>query len=142
LRIKAKAKEKNIIRRDSVIERIVVITNNPMSKDGFSDKYTVNYIEGGVMEVFKKVRDQIHCGHKILTHPLMSSIKPNETPYRTVLITEKKLPNIDMDSLDIIENAIMTTEKFIRDFNIPSWSESVLKDFQLIDYDLIFHALN
>ena len=125
-----------------MIENIIVVTNNPMSREEFSKKYKVNYVDGGVMEVFKKVRDCVHVGHKVLTHPLMSSIKPNETPYRTVLITERKAASVDMDSLNIIENAIITTEKFIRDFNVPDWNESVLKDFQLIDYDLIFHAVN
>jgi hypothetical protein len=125
-----------------VIERILVITNNPMSKDGFSSKFEVSFIDGSVMDVLRAVRDLVHVGHKVLTHPLMSSIKPNETPYRTILVTLRKEAAIDFYSLEIIENSISTTEKFIRDFNIPNWNESVLKDFQLIDYDLVYHAVN
>ncbi|HAG42362.1 MAG TPA: GrdX protein, partial [Clostridium sp.] len=37
---------------------------------------------------------------------------------------------------------IMTTEKFLRDFNTPNWSDKILQDFQLIDCDLIDHAIN
>lgn len=125
-----------------MIRGMIVITNNPMSKEGFSSKITVEFIDGNVIGVLKAVRDLVHQGHKVLTHPLMSSIKPNETPYRTVLITRHKEDNVDMDSLNIIENAISTTEKFLRDFNTPVWNESVLKDFQLIDYDLIYHAVS
>jgi hypothetical protein len=124
-----------------VIKRMMVVTNNPMSKDGFSGRIEVDFINGNVMDVLRTVRDFVHAGHKLLTHPLMSSIKPNETPYRTILITLLKEETIDIDSLEIIENSISTTEKFIRDFNIPNWSESVLKDFQLIDYDLVYHAV-
>ena len=125
-----------------MVGRVIVVTNNPMSKYNFEEKHSVEFIEGTVMEVFKKVRDYIHLGHKILTHPLMSSIKPNETPYRTVVISKEKDLSLDMDSLNIIENAIITTDKFLRDFNIPDWSEKVKKDFQLIDYDLIYHAIS
>lgn len=125
-----------------MIEQFMVITNNPMSLERFKTNYLVKYIEGSTLEVFSEVRDRIHLGHKLLTHPLMSSIKPNETPYRTVLVTKQKYSGLDFDSLNIVENAIITTEKFIKDFNIPNWNESILQDFQLIDFDLIYHAIN
>jgi hypothetical protein len=129
-------------RRINMIEPIFVISNNPMSREKFTSKYNVEFIEGNVIEVFKKIRDYVHLGHRILTHPLMSSIKPNETPYRTVILSKNRYTNTDVDSLMLIENSIMTTEKFLRDFSIPNWSEKILLDFQLIDYDLVSHAVN
>ncbi len=125
-----------------IIERFIVITNNSLSKEKLEQEYTVEFINEESLKVLYKVRDYIHLGHKLLTHPLMSSIKPNETPYRTVLVSKDKLSTLDMDSLNIIENAINTTKKFLRDFKTPNWSESILSDFQLIDYDLIYHAIN
>lgn len=124
-----------------MIEPIFVVSNNPMTKNNFASKYDVEFIEGNVIEVFKVIRDYVHLGHKILSHPLMSSIKPNETPYRTVILSKNRDTNTDVDSLMLIENSIMTTEKFLRDFNTPNWSEEILLDFQLIDYDLISHAV-
>lgn len=125
-----------------MIEPIKVITNNPLSQENFNGKYEVEFISGSVKDVYLKVRDYIHIGHRLLTHPLMSSVKPNEIPYRTVIITKQKGNTMDMDSLMIIESSIETLEKFLRDFQIPNWDEKILVDFRLIDYDLIYHALN
>lgn len=125
-----------------MIEPLIIVTNNPMSKEQFESKYKVIFIEGTMMDILKKVRDNIHEGHKLLTHPLMSSIKPNETPYRTICISKEKLGKVDFQSLSIIEESIMTTEKFLNDFKTPQWNEKILLDFQLIDSDLIYHAIN
>jgi len=120
---------------------IIVVTNNPMSKAELENKFNVEFVDGSTTEVFKKTRDYIHSGHKLLTHPIMSSIKPNQTPYRTVVITGETFKEVDLQSLQYIEEAIHTTEKFLRNFGIPVWTEKILNDFQLIDYDLIYHAI-
>lgn len=125
-----------------MIEPIKIVTNNPLSKENFEKKYEVEFVNGNVKDTYVKVRDYIHMGHRLLTHPLMSSVKPNEVPYRTIIITKKKGDNIDIDSLMIIESSIETLDKFLKDFTIPSWNEAVLEDFKLIDYDLIYHAIN
>jgi hypothetical protein len=124
-----------------MIEPILVLTNNPMTRDEMNGKYNLEYIQGNVVEVFKKARDYIHLNHRLLTHPLVSSIKPNEIPYRTVIISKNKDNNIDMESLEIIENSLNTTEKFLKDFGIPNWNEKILEDFQLIDFDIICNAI-
>lgn len=118
-----------------------IITNNPMSKNELEGKYKIEFVSGSTMEVYKKTRDFVHQGHRLLTHPIISSIKPNEVPYRTIVVTDIKYPEVDFQSLQYMEEAIQTTEKFLRDFGIPKWNERVLEDFQLIDYDLIYHAL-
>ncbi len=125
-----------------MIEPLIIVTNNPMSKEKFQNKYKLVFVYGNMMDILKKVRNNIHEGHKLLTHPLMSSIKPNETPYRTICISKEKLCEVDLQSLSIIEECIMTTEKFLNDFKTPQWNEKILLDFQLIDYDLIYHAIN
>ena len=125
-----------------MIEPLFIITNNPMSKAEFENKFVVEYIENGTqIDVLKKARDYVHLGNRLLTHPLMGSVKPNETPYRTICISKKREVRVEFSSLDIIESAIATTEKFIRDFNTPNWSEKILLDFQVIDLDLIAHAI-
>ena len=60
----------------------------------------------------------------------MRSIKPNETPYRTICISKEKLSKVDLQSLYIIEESYYaTTEKFLNDFNTPQWSEKILARF-------------
>ncbi|QAT39056.1 GrdX family protein [Clostridium sp. JN-9] len=124
-----------------MIEQFIAITNNPLSKENLEKKYDVEFISSDTMAVLKKVRDYIHKGHKLLTHPLMSSIKPNETPYRTILISKNSYNKVDYDSLTIMEEAIITTEKFLK-MGKAVWDEQVLEDFRVIDYDMIYHVIN
>jgi hypothetical protein len=125
----------------AMIELMIVITNNPMTRKELKASYKLEYIEGTVIEVFKKVRDYIHLNHRLLTHPLVSSIKPNEIPYRTVIISRNGDNNLDIESLSLIENSLNVTEKFLKDFGFPHWGEKILEDFQLIDFDIINNAI-
>jgi hypothetical protein len=124
------------------MKTIIVVTNNPMSKVELEKKCHVEFVDGSTMEVYQKARDYIHAGHRLLTHPIMSSIKPNQTPYRTVVITGEAGKEVDIQSLHYIEEAIHTLEKFLMNFGIPVWTEKILEDFQLIDFDLIYHAIS
>ena len=72
----------------------------------------------------------------------MSSVKPNETPYRTVAISKYYKNQVNMESLNYIEESIHSLEKFQKSCGIPAWNDNILKDFRLIDYDLIYNALH
>lgn len=124
-----------------MIEKFIVITNNSLCRDSFKDLYKIHYIDSSVEEVFKTARDYIHRGHVLLTHPLLSSIKPNETPYRTILVTQSINEKYDLNSLEIMEKSIHTLEKFLRDFKTPIWNEQILEDFKFIDYDLTLNVI-
>ena len=89
----------------------LLITNNPKVNEKYADKYETLFIDDSIETVFKTVRDHIHRGHKLLTHPLSGSVKPNENPYKTVLLT-KALGKTDNDSVMIIEQCILTAQKF------------------------------
>lgn len=125
-----------------MITKPIIITNNPLAKKSYIGKYELIFIEGTLMNVLAKVRDYIHKGHKLLTHPLMGSVKPNETPYKTVVITYEAENEVDFNSLMLIENSIGTAEKLLKHKQTKGWSQSVLEDFQVIDYDLIRNAID
>lgn len=125
-----------------MVEPLIIITNNPMVMNKMSNKLESVFIDGTLMDVLKHVRDYVHKGHSLLTHPLSGSIKPNVTPYKTVLISYINGKTIDIESLSIIESSIHTAEKLMQLKEIPKWSEKILDDFSLIDYDLIYHAIN
>lgn len=122
--------------------KVIMVTNNKLVGEKFNEKCQVQFILGDVNEVFKTVRDYIHKGHELLTHPLMSSVKPNETPYRTVAISKYYKNQVNMESLNYIEESIHSLEKFQKSCGIPEWNDNILKDFRLIDYDLIYNALH
>ncbi|NCB30280.1 MAG: GrdX protein [Clostridia bacterium] len=116
--------------------RMVIITNNPMARDALSlrDDCDVRYEPVTYREVLLLARDAVHKGHKLLTHPLSGSVKPGETPYKSLAIS-KEAKAMDMDSLSLIENCIATCDKFpIRYPNLP---ESLRQDFQTVDLSLI-----
>lgn len=120
---------------------MIFITNNPLINEKYAEDFKVNFHNNEFIKILEITRDKIHCGHKLLTHPLSSSIKPNETPYKTIIITEDSA-NLDIDSLMLIENSIHTTQKFLSDKVISNWNERELKDFQIVDFDLIENTLN
>ena len=68
----------------------MIITNNPMVRDKLGETHNVIYQEISYEDILKDVRDRIHEGHTLLSHPLSGSVKPNETPYKSIMVSEKK----------------------------------------------------
>lgn len=83
------------------------------------------------------VRDYIHKGHRLLTHPLSGSVKPKETPYKSIIISQSATA-LDIKSLSIIEESIACYHRFC-EREIP---EHTHKDFMEIDCSLIMNAMN
>ena len=120
----------------------ILISNNPL--------VGVRWISGTSAELLRnepavnvliRARDYIHKGHILLTHPLHSSLKPNETPYRTVMISKKPNTGVDLESLNYIETALQAYHKFLKDSKPINWPWDILHDFQIIDYELIKNAI-
>lgn len=114
----------------------IIITNNPLVLDKYSSKCEVQYFNISYLDVLKNVRDYIHIGHTLLTHPLSGSIKPNETPYKSIIITKEK-EKLDMKSLMTIEESIQTADKFINKIGKIEFSNKADEDFQVADLSLI-----
>jgi hypothetical protein len=123
-------------------KKAIIVTNNVLSQESFKEKYKVVFIDGSLMDVFKAARNYIHQGYTLLTHPLSGSVKPNETPYKTIAISHEKLNELDFNSLMLIENSIETAAKLLVNRQKKQWAESVLDDFRVIDFDLIKNALS
>jgi len=88
-----------------------------------------------LIDVYYFARDKIHEGHRLLTHPLSGSIKPGQTPYKSIVMSKEK-GELDVESLKIMEDSIVVAKHQMNEKE-PLWPEEVLKDFQLIDLDLI-----
>lgn len=113
----------------------ILITNNPLVRNKLEKSFNLEYCQVSYLELLKLVRDRIHLGYRLLTHPLSGSVKPSETPYKTVIIS--KCDSFHIDSLMIIENSISTARKLLKGGDIPNWNEKILEDFQVIDLSLI-----
>lgn len=127
-------------------EKAIIITNNVLSKEGFEETSHVVFVEGSLMDVMKTARDYVHKGHRLLTHPLMGSIKPNETPYKTIAISAEPDNTVDFNSLSLMENSIETSEKLMNNRPPRNWPKEIIdkvyEDYRVIDYDLIYKAFN
>ena len=119
----------------------IIITNNDMVYNKYKDQYNIELYDCSIKDIMLKVRDRIHEGFKMLTHPLSSSIKPNESLYKSIMISDEK-SILDYDSLLIIENGIMTCDKFNKiKYNIV-YTDKIIEDFKLIDLTVLESALD
>jgi len=136
----------------------IVITNNPLVN---------NEIDGAVydgnasfVDILTAVRDKVHLGHRLLTHPLSGSVKPGQTPYKSVVITAGSEETTDYESVKLIEDALAVAGTLVDTVHPEAWgkktlstgkkpgacgavsrSETADRDFQLIDYNLIAYII-
>lgn len=70
---------------------------------------------------------------------MYSSIKLNETPYRSIIL--KKSNKLDTNSVLLIEEAIYISNKFQNNKQTPNWTYNVIDDFRVIDLDILSNTL-
>lgn len=113
-----------------------ILTNNPAVREQYPE--TADFRPGGVLDIFTAARDAVHQGAVLISHPLAGSIKPNESPYRSVMLSARHGP-VNLDSLSVIEDALAVLAK------LPdrqrSYTDRMLRDFQVIDLDLMRSAM-
>ena len=117
-----------------------LITNNPKFIEENLKDIEIEYLDVSYIDILRKVRDYVHENWEIVTHPLYGSVKPNETIYRTIVLKENN--SLDITSVNLISEAILTFKKFRNNREVPQWTDRVKDDFSVIDYDLILNAIN
>ena len=122
-----------------------ILTNNSQVAEEFGKTHDVRFVEGGLRDVLLKARDQINQGDILLNHPLYGSVKPNETPYRSLLLQQgksgdsKRPAAADPESVRLIGNAVSAFEKFIDKATVTD--PRLLDDFQVVDLSLLRSAV-
>jgi len=114
----------------------ILVTNNPKAKTQFQDVVKVEFSESSLVDVLIRVRNLVHSGHTLLTHPLTGGIKPNDTPYKSVLVSGE-YGKIDGQSIRIIEESVLIAQGY-QPRSIP---ERYLPDLQTVDLSLIQSAI-
>ncbi|MFD1471600.1 GrdX family protein [Companilactobacillus mishanensis] len=115
-----------------------ILTNNPMVEKKYPEitEFDKNLT---VATVFSNARDSIHLGANLINHPLAGSIKPNQSPYKSLVLSNRK-GSLDMFSLKLIEGSTQVLKKFPP--RARPYNESTLEDFQVIDLDLLDSAMD
>lgn len=97
----------------------------------------VLFIDGGFEDVLIKVRDFVHSGYELVSHPLGASIRMLYSPYRSILISDKK-ENLNPIYLETIENSIENYRKHMQ-LRKPDITNS--NDYSIIDSELLESAI-
>lgn len=122
----------------------LLVTNNELAFRAYQNKIKVDFLENGTyLDVLVKVRDYIQKGFRLETHPLAGSIKPNQTPYRSVLLSDEKSSAEELCEFELmIEDAVLMTRQFLKAKPLPEWEEALKRDFMEVDLDLIGGAIH
>lgn len=115
--------------------QVLIITNNPLVNN-ISD-VMIRKVRGDILTVLGEVYTLVAQGHSLLSHPLAGSIKPNQNPYRSVLLSS--LPGtLDAMHLKIAQQCLDKAEAMMREVfpELPGHH-----DLQLIDLELLRQAL-
>lgn len=120
---------------------MLLVSNNEQVRERFGEETAVLFVEGGHADVLLRVRTLVHVGHRLLTHPLAGSVKPNETPFRTVALSTRA-GTVEADSVTLIEEALAVCQRFpprfLRGEDAP---QAMRADFAEIDLRLIEGAI-
>lgn len=112
----------------------LIITNNPLVQKKLDN---VHFIDGSFEDVLIKVRDLVHSGYELISHPLGASIRMLFSPYRSVIVGEKQQA-INIFQIEIIENSIISYKKHMEVRNLDNKNSD---DYEMIDFDLLQSTL-
>ena len=117
--------------------KVLILTNNPKVRD-FEGAL---YYEESLFRILERARDLVHQNYRLLTHPLAGSVKPNQTPFKSIALYAEPGEALDQDSLRVIEEALGVSRLLLGDKPTPRWPENILDDFALVDFDLLQSGL-
>ena len=126
---------------------LYLVTNNDLVKEkyenGDNNIKVVMVESANCILVLNKARDLMHTGLRLETHPMAGSVKPNQNPYKTIIVSNSNNTEEEkLEQLLIIENAIVKSRELIEKRPIPDWDDKLLNDFKFVDLSLIESGLN
>ena len=95
------------------------------------------FVEGSFLDVLIKVRDLVHEGVELVSHPLGASIRMLFSPYRSIVVGEEKEEINDL-YVEIIENSIMNYKKHM---DMRKVDKENSYSYALIDKELLSSTL-
>lgn len=122
------------------IEKAILLTNNNKVIDKYSSTMKCITCEN-YEDVLIKTRDMVYSGFKLLTHPQASSLKPNQTLYRSIIIYPKENDD-NTDDILLIEKCVETFRHWQEIAKSPeTYPENVANDFKTIDLSVIDNVI-
>ena len=122
---------------------LILITNNPLVAEYYNGKdfCQIRWVDSPVIGVLTAARSAVHRGAELVSHPLSGVNKPGASPYKSVVVTSPSTEaQLHFQSLKLIEEAIAYYKKNPKSRFIHI-DEETLKDFQVIDLDMVVSSL-
>jgi hypothetical protein len=131
---------------------ILIVTNNQKVYESYKGKLEVLYLkDSSYLKVLEQVRDLVHIGARLLSDPMAGNLRPNETPYKSVLLEgmlesgrdlEDADTSLDYDSIRQIESSIGMARLFQDIKKTPEWPIKAKDDFMTVDLSLLSSAIH
>lgn len=118
-------------------DNLYVVTNNPLFFESEFRTFRTKRVDGSFEDVLLLVRDMVHQGYELISHPLGASIRMMYSPYRSILVGEKT-EALNSFFAEVIENSIEMYRKNTEHRIIDHKNE---KDYALIDQHLLLEAV-
>ncbi|MDD2215082.1 MAG: GrdX family protein [Eubacteriales bacterium] len=117
----------------------IVITNNNRVFDRYMDRMDVMLLEeGSYLDVLNQAAELIQKGARLLMHPLDGSKKPNQTPYKSILLgMDEDESQIDEKSVKLIETSIRVVETGFGDKAKNGWKPKLQRILENADLSIV-----
>ena len=117
-------------------EDTILVTNNDFVYNKYKGICQV-VLADSYEDVLIRVRDLVYDRHILLTHPQASSLKPNQTLYRSIAVYPKGKEDNTKDIL-LIEKCLEVYYQWQQIAPSPkSYAPNVDKDFKTIDLSVV-----
>jgi len=110
--------------------KYLIITNNPLSSPLKKEKLL--FVNGTALDVLVKVRDHIHEGWELITHPLTGNIKPSQIRFKTIYLRYSGNDKPDALSVSLISDTI----HLLQQTSLDHLNEETINDLMFIDWEL------
>lgn len=124
------------------MKRCRCLTNNPLLRLDCGVE-RVEFHPVSIPELFALVQAELEQGYRLLSHPLTGSIRPDITPYKSILLSHRPL-GPDPEGKEVLMRAIRYTDALFQMNRLPpsaGWDAKTREDFQYVDRSLIQTAL-
>ena len=115
----------------------LTVTNNPYIIERVKG---AKLLKGTALDVMTEARNLVHAGWNLVTSPLYGNFKPNQQPYRTIVLSKWKGVNnmpTDFEFLNYLEEAISIYKDAPIIRQVGEFSEEIDIDFRQLDFMLM-----
>jgi hypothetical protein len=133
---------------DNTMRKDVVLITNNFCFQQLVDLSRLQYLCGTPLDVLTAARDAIHMGSELLTHPLYGNLRPNQQPFRSILLrnftqNERNFGKAAyLESISRIEEAVLLYRGYGNRLLDPKQlPPSLREDHAFVDTELMRESL-